>query len=58
MIIKATNLDTGIVSEWNIPSKDAAIKNSEKTWGERYDKIEREVVKGGIPLKFNRVVSI
>lgn len=46
MIITSTNIGSGIKREWDFPNKEASVV----TWGERWDRIEREVVRGGIPV--------
>lgn len=33
-----------------VPTKDDALKRMTDTWGKRYDRIEREVVEGGVPV--------
>lgn len=55
MIIEATDLYTGKKNKWHVPSQEEALKNSVATWGKRYDKIEREVVEGGVPQLAHKV---
>lgn len=55
MIIEAVNLYTGKKNKWHIPTQEEALANSIKTWGKKFDKIEYEVVEGGIPILFTRV---
>ncbi len=55
MIIKAYNMNTNKTTKWFGPNKEEAIQNSEATWGRKYDRVEREVVEGGIPQLFYRM---
>lgn len=58
MIIQAFNLASGKFNDWSIPSKEQAIAQIERTWGKRYDRIEREWVEGGIPLSFTNISEL
>lgn len=54
-VIEAVDLYTGKKNKWFIPSARELLSNSVKTWSSHYDKIERQVVRGGLPTPFTRV---
>jgi len=49
MIIESINLETGNKKKWFVPTVKDSLASSKASYGEQWDKIEREVVKGGIP---------
>jgi len=55
MKIKVYNLYTNKFNEWIIPSKEEALEYNKITFSQQYDRIEREVVYGGLPCVFKRV---
>lgn len=55
MKIKAYDLYNSKFNEWIIPSIEEALLQNKVTFGQQYDKIEREVVKGGLPSVFKRM---
>ena len=55
MNIKVINLYTGNYNQWVVPSKYDLLDRSKTTWGKQYDKIEREIVEGGLPYVMQRV---
>jgi hypothetical protein len=57
MIIKVYNLYTNSYNEWIVPSKEQLLKNSVDTWGSKYDRIEHEVVSGGVPFVLKKVIK-
>jgi hypothetical protein len=57
MTVKVYNLYTNSYNEWIIPSKEQLLKNSVDTWGSKYDRIEHEVVSGGVPFVLKKVIN-
>lgn len=53
--IKAFNLYENKYSEWDVPSKEELLLNSKLTWGKKYDKVERELLEGGLPMLMSRI---
>lgn len=47
--IKVYNLSLDNYTEWVLPTKNVLLEHSKNTWGTRYDKIEHELVSGGLP---------
>lgn len=55
--IKSTNVVTGAVRVWNVPSVDEAIAHSKETHGRQYDPIERKTIEGGKPMVWLEVTK-
>lgn len=53
-IVKAENIDSGVVTEYLIPSIKEAIQYSKRTWGSQYDDVEKMEVHGGLPMLWER----
>ena len=53
--VTATNYRTGAVSTYILPTRKQINANYDYTKAEQWDPIERETVKGGLPLVWERV---
>lgn len=53
--VTATNYRTGAVSTYRLPTRSQIIKNHDDTKAEQFDPIERETVRGGLPLVWERL---
>jgi len=54
-LIKAYSLSQDCNTSYLIETQLEAARRSKETWGEQYDRIERRVVTGGIPVVWKRV---
>jgi hypothetical protein len=48
-MIKVYNLSTKQYETWQLPSASALLAHSKATCGKQYDRVERELVEGGLP---------
>lgn len=58
MIIEVINKDflsSDKKVSYNIPSKDELLAYSEKTWGKKFDRVEHELVEGGLPFVLQKI---
>lgn len=53
-VIKAFSLFEDAYVEYIIPSVSQSIANYRETYGEQYDPVEKEKVRGGIPFLWTR----
>lgn len=54
-ISQSFNLKTGQIDKWKIPTTAELIKHNKATWGEKWDRIERTKLAGGIPMLIERI---
>ena len=54
-IIQTFNPKTGQTDKWKIPTTAELIKHNKATWGEKWDRIERTKLAGGIPMLIERI---
>ncbi len=55
--IKSKSVADDSVIEWRVPSRRETLLHSTSTWGRQYDRIERKVVEGGLPIVIERMAS-
>lgn len=55
-IIKVYDLAYDRYVQYAIPTKKEAIKHMENTWGSQWDSVEKEMVEGGIPTPWRKVI--
>lgn len=53
--VKTFRLWSNSYVNYAIPSYEELLKNSKDTWDTTYDKIERSIIKGGIPVVLKEV---
>ena len=55
--IKSISIGDGEPMVWRIPTRAEAMAQSSATWGKQYDRVERKVVEGGLPILIERMAS-
>lgn len=54
-MIKVYSLEEEGYVYYDVPTKEAAMRRSEQTWGTSYDRVERKHIEGGIPEVWKRI---
>lgn len=55
--VKSKSIADDSVVEWRLPTRREVHLNSIATWGKQFDRVERKVVEGGLPIVIERMAS-
>lgn len=55
--VKSISIWGGEPMTWRIPTRAEAMAQSSATWGKQYDRVERKMVEGGLPIVIERMAS-